>query len=147
MREIPPQAIALITQFEGFRSKPYICPGNVVTIGYGHAIKHGEGFEEITEEDAQKLLMDDLRVFCDGVCRLVKVPLNDNQLSAMISFAYNVGLGAFESSTLLKLLNRGWYEQVMPQLMRWNKANGEELGGLTRRRAAEGLLFNSTASS
>jgi lysozyme len=73
---------------------------------------------------------------------LVTVPLSDNQFSALVCFAFNVGVGNFESSTLLRLLNRGWYEQVPAQLMRWNRANGEVFGGLSRRRAAEARLWN-----
>jgi lysozyme len=97
----------------------------------------------ITAEQADQLLQEDLRLVERAVQRLVQVPLNDNQFSALASFVFNVGSGNLESSTLLRLLNRGWYEQVPAQLLRWNKANGEMLGGLTRRRAAEGRLWSS----
>jgi lysozyme len=60
----------------------------------------------------------------------------------LVSFAFNVGIANFQQSTLLRLLNRGWYEQVPAQLMRWNRSRGEVLGGLTRRRAAEARLWN-----
>ena len=77
---------------------------------------------------------------------MVTVPLNDNQFAALVSFAFNVGVLNLERSTLLRLLNRGWYEQVPAQMMRWNRAAGEAMGGLTRRRAAEAQLWNSTIS-
>jgi lysozyme len=79
---------------------------------------------QITPGQADQLLQEDLRLFERVVSRLVVVPLSDNQFSALVCFVFNVGTGNFESSTLLKLLNRGWYEQVPAQLMRWNRANG-----------------------
>ena len=97
---------------------------------------------QITEAQADQLLDEDLRLFERAVSRLVAVPLSDNQFSALVCFAFNVGVGNLEASTLLKLLNRGWYEQVPAQLMRWNCVNGEVFGGLARRRAAEGRLWN-----
>ncbi len=72
------------------------------------------------------------------------LPLNDNQFAALVCFAFNVGAENLANSTLRRLLQRGWYEQVPAQLMRWNKARGEALGGLTRRRAAEAQLWNRT---
>ena len=96
----------------------------------------------VTQAQADQLLDEDLQLYERAVSRLVSVPLNDNQFSALVCFAFNVGIGNFESSTLLKLLNRGWYEQVPAQLMRWNRANGEVFGGLARRRAAEARLWS-----
>lgn len=96
----------------------------------------------ITPAEAEQLLDEDLRLFERAVTRLAAVPLSDNQFSALVCFTFNVGIANLESSTLLKLLNRGWYEQVPAQLMRWNRANGEVFGGLARRRAAEARLWN-----
>ena len=133
--------IDLIKQFEGLHLTPYLCPGRIWTIGYGHTRTVRAGLV-ITQAQADTMLDEDLRLFERAVLRLVRVPLSDNQFSALVCFAFNVGVGNLESSTLLKLLNRGWYEQVPAQLMRWNRANGEVYGGLSRRRAAEGRLWN-----
>ncbi len=142
-RRINDDGLALIKTFEGLHLTPYLCPGKIWSIGYGHTRTVRAGMT-ITPDEADALLQDDLRLAERAVQRLVAVPLNDNQFSALVSFTYNVGIGNFENSTLLKLLNRGWYEQVPAQLTRWNNANGEALGGLSRRRAAEGQLWSAT---
>ena len=100
----------------------------------------------ITPDQAEQLLDDDLSIAERAVARLVQVPLTDNQFAALVSFVFNVGTSNFERSTLLQLLNRGWYEQVPAQLSRWNRASGELLGGLARRRAAEARLWNTPAT-
>ncbi|MGB9154217.1 MAG: lysozyme [Alphaproteobacteria bacterium] len=141
VRRINQDGIDLIKEFEGLHLTPYLCPGKIWTIGYGHTRTVRSGMQ-ITQAQADQLLDEDLRLFERAVSRLVSVPLSDNQFSALVCFSFNVGAGNFESSTLLKLLNRGWYEQVPAQLMRWNRANGEVFGGLARRRAAESRLWN-----
>lgn len=141
MRMINQAGIELIKSFEGLRLKAYQCSANKWTIGYGHTKGVYKG-QEITLEQAEAFLLDDLQDAQRAVCSLVKVPLNDNEYAALVSFVFNVGSGNFERSTLLKMLNRGWYEQVPAQLTRWNKVNGSENGGLSRRRAAEGKLWN-----
>jgi lysozyme len=133
--------INLIKEYEGLRLATYLCAGGVLTIGYGHTRNARPGLK-ITKEQAESLLQEDLRSVERAVEKLVRVPLNDNQFASLVAFAFNVGVGNFERSTLLRLLNRGWYEQVPAQLMRWTKANGEMLGGLQRRRAAEARLWN-----
>ena len=133
--------VAVIKTYEGLHLTPYLCPARIWTIGYGHTRTVRAGMK-ITSDQADQLLDDDLRLVERAVQRLVTVPLNDNQFAALVSFTFNVGISNFEQSTLLRLLNRGWYEQVPAQLMRWNRANGEVLGGLSRRRAAEGRLWN-----
>lgn len=138
--------ITLIKNYEGLHLTPYLCPAKIWTIGYGHTRIVRAGLK-ITADQADQLLDDDLRLVERTVQRLVSVPLNDNQFAALVSFVFNVGISNFETSTLLKLLNRGWYEQVPAQLTRWNRANGESLGGLSRRRAAEGLLWNTPVTS
>ena len=140
-RRINQDGIALIKEFEGLRLTPYLCPSKIWTIGYGHTRTVEAGLR-ITPAQADMLLDEDLRLFERAVTRLTRVPLNDNQFAALVCFAFNVGVGNLESSTLLRLLNRGWYEQVPAQLMRWTRANGETLGGLSRRRAAEARLWN-----
>lgn len=134
------KAVELVKGFEGFSSKAYLCPAGVPTIGYGHT-GNVRPDDTITQEAAEALLAKDLAKFEDGVKKLVKVPLNDNQLAALTSFAYNVGLGNFKTSTLLKQLNDGEYELAADQLLRWTKAAGKELKGLVTRRAAERAVF------
>ncbi len=134
------RGIALIKEFEGLHLTPYLCPGGVWTIGYGHTRTVHIG-QVITENEADFLLDEDLQLFERAVARLVTVSLNDNQFSALVCFTFNVGAGNLEKSELLFLLNRGWYDQVPIQLLRWNRAKNEILGGLTRRRAAEGKLW------
>ena len=141
MRPVNDAGLTLIRAFEGLHLTPYLCPAKIWTIGYGHTRTVRAGMK-ISADDAENFLRDDTRLMARAVQRLVTVPLNDNQFAALVSFTFNVGISNFENSTLLKLLNRGWYEQVPAQLMRWNRANGEALGGLSRRRMAEGQLWN-----
>jgi lysozyme len=136
--------VALIKTYEGLHLTPYLCPSRIWTIGYGHTRTVRSGLK-ITPDQADQMLDDDLRLVERAVQRLATGPLNDNQFAALVSFAFNVGISNFEQSTLLRLLNRGWYEQVPAQLMRWNRAGGEVMGGLSRRRAAEGRLWNMPA--
>jgi lysozyme len=133
--------IALIKEFEGLRLTPYLCPAGVWTIGYGHTRTVHAG-QQITPEEADILLAEDLRSFERAVLELVIVPLSDNQFSALVCFTFNVGVANLEDSTLLKLLNRGWYDQVPVQLLRWNRVKGQMEGGLARRRTAEARLWN-----
>lgn len=132
--------IKLVADFEGFRSQAYLCPAGVWTIGHGFTkgVKRGD---TITLEDSLARLEKEYLDFESAVLRLVKVPLTDNQLAALTSFAFNVGTGALGSSTLLRLLNQGQYEDAAKQFARWNKAGGKTLSGLVRRRAAEAALF------
>ncbi len=132
---------ALLKTHEGLRLKAYLCAGGVLTIGYGHT-KNVTPLQQITIEEAERLLVQDVSWFEVGVSRYVRVPLNDNQFSALVCFAFNVGLKAFANSTLVDLLNRGWMSQVPTQLMRWTRARGVELPGLVARRRAEIELWN-----
>ena len=134
------KAVELVKGFEGFSPKAYLCPAGVPTIGYGHT-GNVRPDDTITPEEAESLLEKDLAKFDAGIKKSVKVPLNENQLAALTSFACNVGLGAFNNSTLLKQLNEGHYELAADQLLRWTKAAGKELKGLVRRRAAERAVF------
>jgi lysozyme len=132
--------LGLIKQFEGLVLKAYLCPARVWTIGYGHTrgVKRGD---VITQAGADAFLMQDIGWVRSTLASSVKVPLTQNQTSALCSFIYNVGAGAFRSSTLLRLLNKGQYGAAQGQFKRWNKAGGKTLRGLTRRRAAEAALF------
>ncbi len=140
-RRINDVGIELIKEFEGLRLKPYRCPSNIWTIGYGHT-RTVRLDMVITSGQAEQLLREDLRTAEKAIVRLVQVPLSDHQFAALVCFVFNVGVGNFQKSTLLRLLNRGWYEQVPAQFARWNRSRGEILGGLARRRAAEARLWN-----
>ena len=130
----------LIKSFEGLELVAYLCPADIWTIGYGHTGNVKEG-DSITKAEAEALLDKDLQTFRNGVKRLVKVPLNENQFGALVSFAYNIGLGSLQSSTLLKMLNAGDYTGAADQFLRWNKSGGKVLTGLVRRREAERAVF------
>ncbi|MGL4747421.1 MAG: lysozyme, partial [Shewanella sp.] len=101
-------------------------------------VKKGDA---ITKGQADARLAHELDDFADGVKKLVKVPLKQCQLDALVSFAFNVGVGALRDSTLLKLLNAGNYAGAADQFTRWNKAGGKVLPGLVTRRAAEKEMF------
>ena len=137
--------INLIKEFEGVRLKSCKCPAGVWTIGVGHTSAAGPPVVkpgmEITNAQATKILAQDLVQFEDGVEAAVKVPLTENQFDALVSFTFNVGLGAFQKSTLLKKLNAGQYDAIPAELMKWTKAGGKELPGLVRRRRAEAALW------
>jgi len=141
MMKISPAGLELIKAHEGLRLKAYKCPAGVWTIGYGSTGPHVRPGLVITDKEAVDLLIRDVARFEAAVNRLVKVPLNQNQFDALVSFVFNVGVGAFEKSTLLRLLNGGRYEAVPAQLMRWTKAKGRELPGLVKRRRDEGTLW------
>lgn len=132
--------LALIRQAEGLRLRAYKCPAGVWTIGYGTTAGVKEG-QVITKERAEELLRADVKRFEDQVLRLVKVPLTQGQLDALVSFTYNLGAANLGNSTLLRLLNTGNYKGAAAQFDRWTKAGGKELPGLVKRRAAERALF------
>jgi len=141
MRMINKAGIELIKSFEGLRLKAYQCSAKRWTIGYDHAQGVYKG-QEITKEQAEAFLLDDIQDAQNAVSGLVKVPLNDNEYAALVSFTFNIGVGHFRNSTMLKILNKNMHDTVPAQLMRWNKINGEAVGGLSRRRAAEVKLWN-----
>lgn len=137
----------IIAQFEGLRLKAYQDTAGVWTIGYGttknpdtgQKIKEGD---TITKAKALDWLKKDTAAFKAGVEKLVKVPVNDNQLAALTSLAYNIGLTAFGRSTLLRYLNSNVAkEQVAAQFLRWNRSGGQIVRGLTIRRKLESDLF------
>lgn len=130
----------LIKHFEGCELYAYKCPAGVWTIGYGHT-KGVEPGMQITEQDAEDMLKEELIEYESYINDLVTVGLNQNQFDAMVSWVYNLGAGNLKASTLLKVLNAGDYAGVPAQIIRWNKAAGKELEGLTRRREAEASLF------
>ena len=140
-REVNEAGVRLVQEFEGCRLDAYRCPAGIPTIGYGATgpdIRMGMVW---TQEQADARLVEDLARFAAGVERLVQVDLTDNQFAALVSFAYNVGLGALRDSTLLRKLNAGDYLGAADQLPRWARAGGRIMPGLSRRRLAERALF------
>lgn len=139
--KISQTGVNLIKEFEGLRLTPYQDSVGVWTVGYGSTGKHVVPGKSITNKQAEDLLKEDLARFEDCVTKMVLVPIGQNQFDALVSFAFNLGCGNLASSTLLKLLNAGDYAGAAAQFVRWNKAGGKVLAGLTRRREAEAALF------
>jgi|TARA_B110000263_G_C15114460_1_gene421351 lysozyme len=138
--KISDKGINLIKEFEGLELISYLCPAKVWTIGYGHTKGVQEGMEW-TEEQAEESLKEEVISYCRYVEELVKVPLNQNQFDALTSWTYNLGPTNLKSSTMLKVLNDGNYDEVPEQIKKWNKAGGQVLNGLIKRRDAEAELF------
>jgi len=111
-----------------------------LTIGYGHT-KNVKIGQKITVQEAEQLLMNDLTPFANGVLKEVKVPITQNMFEALVSFTYNVGLGALRTSTLLKNLNQENYKEASNQFSKWISSKGQILQGLVKRREAEKALF------
>jgi lysozyme len=132
----------LIKSFEGCVLHTYKDVVGVRTIGYGHTGADVHDGQTITQAQADALLLADCKRFVDGVNSVVKVPLNQNQFDALVSFCFNLGVGSLKTSTLLEKLNRKDYLGASNEFLRWNKAGGQVLAGLTRRRQAEKELFN-----
>lgn len=143
---ISDNGLNLIKQFEGLRLKPYLDAVGVPTIGYGNTFyENGQKVSindaPITEQRATELLRLVVAKFEKGVSGCLKVEVTQNQFDALVSFAYNVGLGNLQKSTLLRLINQGNFKAAAEQFTRWNRAGGRILNGLTRRREAEKALF------
>ena len=134
------KGLEMIKHFEGLELNAYQCAAGVWTIGYGHTKGVQKGMV-ISEDTANEMLVEELNEYENYINTLVTVELNQNQFDAMVSWVYNIGGGNLKASTLLKVLNAGDYAGVPAQMMRWNKAGGKVLEGLTRRRQAEADLF------
>ncbi len=157
------QTLSLIAQWEGCEKKrkdgrieAYLCPAGHWTIGYGMTTLYGRAVRKgdvMTQAEADRLFLATVAYFQREVLQLVKVPLNANQLSALVSFAYNVGLDidadtipeGLGDSTLLKKLNRRDYKGAAAEFEQWVWASGKKLEGLKRRRKAERVLFEKPA--
>ena len=133
--------LELIKKFEGLRLRAYRCPAGVWTIGYGHTKTARRG-QVITEAEADRLLREDLRIFEKGVLEAIgNAPTTSNQFSAMVSLAFNIGLGAFRRSKVLALHKAGKTAEAAKAFANWRRAGGKVLPGLVRRRAAEAKLY------
>jgi lysozyme len=142
-------AASLCRQFEGYRSKPYLCPAGIATIGYGSTY-YSDG-RKVTLEDApmdefnaRALLMVELEhTYLPGVLRNCPILATDEKkCNAIVDFVYNLGIGRLQTSTLKRKINAQEWEQAQEQLMLWNKGGGKVLSGLTKRRIAECALLN-----
>ena len=142
--KVSQDCVDLVKFFEGFEGKAYLCPANVWTIGYGRTKNVQEG-DRITKVQAERDLLEELEEFAEQVLNSVKVELTQNELDALTSWTYNLGVGNLNSSTLLKKLNTGDKDSVPSEMLRWNKAAGKVLAGLTRRREAEAKLWAKAA--
>lgn len=140
------KGIDLIKSFEGFESKAYKCPAGVVTIGYG-ATYWLDGSkivigQTITEEKAVELLKAMLVSYNKAVDSMTRDDITQSQFNALVSFAYNCGINALKGSTLLKKVNLNPNDPfIEKEFLKWNKANGKPLSGLTNRRIAESKMY------
>lgn len=138
--------LSLIKHFEGCKLDAYLCPAKIPTIGYGNTflpdgyrVKLGD---KITKEEAEELLKVIVVGFDVKVENLIKVQIKQHEFDALVSLAYNIGVGNLSSSTLIKLVNSNAAKvSIYNEFMKWNKAGGKVLDGLTKRRRCEGTLF------
>lgn len=150
--------IDLIKQFEGVVRRPYLCPAGYWTVGVGSVLYPGqakhknlevrklwalEGVDdrEWADDEIDELFKHDLKRFERGVSRLITQPLEQYQFDALVSFAFNLGNGALQASTLRQKVNRGDFQGASNEFKRWVRAGGKVLRGLVKRREAEANLF------
>lgn len=144
--KIGEKGLHLIEEFEGCKLVSYKCPAGVWTIGVGStryadgsAVKQGQ---TLNSKEAALLLLSKTLAPFEHAVNAIKVDLTQNEFDALVSLCYNIGAGNFASSTLVKMLKAGNAKsEIAKQFLRWNKAAGKELDGLTRRRNAEAELF------
>jgi lysozyme len=145
--KISKKGLNLIKSFEGLSLKPYLCPAKIPTLGYGNTfypngIKVKMTDPSITEERASEMLLAILKHYETVVDSYVRDDINQSQFDALVSFAYNCGIGNLKSSTLLKKVNANPKDEtIVGEFMKWNKGGGKVLSGLTRRRTAEANLY------
>jgi len=141
------KGISLIKEFESFRAKPYLCPARVATVGYGTTVypsgKRVTMLDPcVTESKASEYLQHDVESFEQTVSVLVKSQINQDQFDALVSFTYNLGGNNLKKSTLLKKINANPSDpSIKFEFLKWNRAGGKVLAGLTRRRIAESNLY------
>lgn len=145
--KISQKGIDLIKKYEGFSAKPYLCPAQIPTIGYG-ATYYEDGKKVtlqdslITEDRGVELLKHLLVTFEKSVDSFCRDDINQNQFDALVSFAYNLGTGSLKSSTLLKKVNANPADPtIKDEFMKWVNAGGKKLPGLVKRRTDEAALY------
>lgn len=141
-------ATDLVKTFEGFRSKPYLCPAGVPTIGYGstyYSDTHKVSLQDlpIPEPVAYLLLLKELNSNYKAVMRLCPDLRDEGTINALCDFVYNLGAGRLQVSTLRKRINAQDWAGAKKEILKWNKGGGKILKGLTLRRMAECLLMRS----
>lgn len=139
-RKIGAAGLAIIKSFEGLRLSSYLCPAKIWTIGYGSTGPHVKSFMTITAAQAEALLQQDLARFEQAVAEAAPKATGP-QFDAMVSLAFNIGITAFQNSTLLRRHRAGDHVAAKAEFARWNKAGDKVLAGLVRRRAAESALY------
>jgi len=165
--KLSPVGAALMHRYEGYRNRPYLCPAHIWTIGYGHVLYQEqirlpvmrteekpvpmirkemplkqEDSRVWSKEEINKLFEDDVASFERGVLRLIPgVVGRQGSFDALVSFAFNAGLGNLQRSTIRMKANRGEWEEAAEAFMQWTKGGGKELPGLVRRRKDERSLF------
>ena len=154
---VSPKAIAVIKHHEGVRQKPYKCPAKLWTVGVGHVLYPEQGKLPIDQRDGFAMKIEDFRIFSmeevdailrrdldrfeRGVEKFCPVPLTQGMFDGLVSFAFNVGLGTLQRSTLRQKLLRGDKEGAAEELMKYCMAGGKVLKGLQNRRIDERALF------
>lgn len=163
--KLKPEVLKMLKHHEGVKNKPYLCPAHIWTIGVGHVLyqeqiklpmvrKEGysgkirkefpmkiEDFRIWTMDEIDDLLTKDLETFTRGVVRLTNGRFTDGQFGALVSFAFNVGLGNLQRSTLRMKHNRGDFDGAANEFLKWSKAGGRVLPGLLKRRQDERALY------
>ncbi len=140
-------AAALCKRFEGFRSKPYLCPAGVATIGYGSTVYPGGDHVTLLDPPISKVQAQEMLVYwldkkcLPDVIRLCPSIDDESNLAAILDFVYNLGSGALKSSTLRKKINANDWAAVPAELRKWVNGGGRKLNGLVLRREAEILLL------
>jgi Phage-related lysozyme (muraminidase) len=140
-RHVTQAGLDLIKSFEGCRLKAYKCPAGIWTCGYGSTGPDVGPDTEWTQDQAVARLASDLNKFEHGVAALLTADASNAEFSAMVCLSYNIGLGNFGKSSVLRLHNQSDRKGAADAFLMWTKAGGKELPGLVRRRAAERSLY------
>lgn len=139
---ISQNGINLLKKHEGLRLTAYRCPAGVWTIGYGHTGSEVKPAMTISESEAEKLLRADVALAERAVNKHVTSAISQNQFDALVSFAFNVGAGAFKESTLLRIINKDPMSgNIYTEFLRWINAGGSPSPGLRKRREDEANLY------
>ena len=141
---IPKNALELAKHFEGWSSKPYICPAGFWTIGYGHLWNKKYPSVIINKEQGEKYLQQDMMSALRGTIKYCPILLRDSEemLGAIVDFVFNLGVGRLQMSTLRRRINQRNWNEVVKELQKWVYGGGKKLPGLILRRKAESLFFN-----
>lgn len=145
--KISQKGLNLIKKYEGFRSKPYLCPASIPTIGFGSTY-YSDGVKvkltdpPITEEEASELLSELLVPYEKSIDSFTRDDINQNQFDALCSFAYNCGINALKNSSLLRMININPNNpNIDEEFKKWNRGGGRVISGLAKRRAEEAKLY------